>query len=407
MTGSRQNEQAKSDGEELEFKSLSGPGTSRPGVFDSVLSLSSLGIQPEVERFRDIVKGRVRDDLKKHVTRGDFVDQKGSKKVSIPIHDVKMPRFRHGSNQNQGVGQGNGEEGDAVGGQPQPGEGEGEAGEDAGEMITEDVSFDELAEMLAEELELPRLEPKQGTEIEVVEGKYRSIARKGPNVLRHNRLTLQNALKRQIGEQSYDADDPKIIPIKEDMRYRSPKLIPRPKTQADIVFMRDKSGSMGEQERELCRNTAFWIQLYLEHEYKGCNIHYILHDAEAYVVDEHTFFHAGSTGGTKISSSLITLADLLRTTINPEESNVYPFHFTDGDNWGGGDNEISFRTIEKEILPFVNQFSYVQVRDGLMDKRYSEELLAEFGEREDFVAAEILDKEDIWDGIKELLGRGN
>jgi uncharacterized sporulation protein YeaH/YhbH (DUF444 family) len=60
------------------------------------------------------------------------------------------------------VGQGDGKPGDSLGpGNQQPGEGKEKAGEGEGEKALEvDITLDELAEILGEELELPRIEPK-------------------------------------------------------------------------------------------------------------------------------------------------------------------------------------------------------------------------------------------------------
>ena len=47
-----------------------------------------------------------------------------------------------------------------------------------------------------------------------------------------------------------------IVPIKEDMRYRSWKEVKSPQSNAVIIYMMDVSGSMGEEQKEIVRIEA-------------------------------------------------------------------------------------------------------------------------------------------------------
>ncbi len=152
-------------------------------------------IDQDSNRFRQIVRGRIRKNLRKYISHGEMIGRKGRDSVSIPLPQIELPRFTYGSNEG-GVGQGEGEEGDEV----QPGDGEtGEAGEQAGEHVLEvEVSLEELAQILGEELELPRIEPKGKHAVEAEAHKYKSIRRVGPESLRHFKRTFRQALKRAI-----------------------------------------------------------------------------------------------------------------------------------------------------------------------------------------------------------------
>ena len=101
-------------------------------------------IDQDHTRFRDIVRGKIKQDLRKYVTSGEMIGKQGKRYVSIPLPQIDLPKFRFGSNQGSGVGQGDGEEGDAV---PEgEGEGAGTAGDQAGEHALEvEVSLEELA----------------------------------------------------------------------------------------------------------------------------------------------------------------------------------------------------------------------------------------------------------------------
>ena len=73
-----------------------------------------LKIEKDHQRFRQIVKGRIRDDLRKFLTKGELIGKEGKHLISIPVRGIELPHFRYGDNSG-GVGTGSGEEGDVVG----------------------------------------------------------------------------------------------------------------------------------------------------------------------------------------------------------------------------------------------------------------------------------------------------
>src|SRR6185437_5556334 len=107
-------------------------------------------IKRDHSRFRQIVKGKIKQDLKKYVTHGEMIGRKGKDTVSIPVPQIEIPRFRFGDKEQGGTGQGDGKPGDPVGGQPgDPQDGEGQAGNQAGNhMLEVDLTLQELAEIL-------------------------------------------------------------------------------------------------------------------------------------------------------------------------------------------------------------------------------------------------------------------
>src|SRR3954471_15384056 len=121
----------------------------------------SLKIDQDHSRFRNIVRGKIRQNLRKYISHGELIGRKGKDLVSVPIPQIDIPRFRFGDRQQGGVGQGGGDVGDPVGGDEGDEAGKGKAGQDAGEHVLEvDVTLDELAAILGEELELPDIEDK-------------------------------------------------------------------------------------------------------------------------------------------------------------------------------------------------------------------------------------------------------
>ena len=121
----------------------------------------ALRIDPDHRRFRDIVRGKIKQDLRKYISQGELIGRKGKDLVSIPLPQINVPRFRFGSRDRGGVGQGSGDVGDSLGKGDPNADGSGQAGKDAGEHVLEvDVTLDELADILGEELELPAIENK-------------------------------------------------------------------------------------------------------------------------------------------------------------------------------------------------------------------------------------------------------
>ena len=137
-------------------------------------------IDRDATRFRHIVRGKIRENLRKYITHGEMIGRKGRDLVSIPVPQLDVPHFRYGRNQG-GVGQGDGEEGQPIARGDQDDDGTGQAGSDPGAHVLEvEISLEELAAILADELELPRIEPKGMANIKQEKSRYNSIRRTGP-----------------------------------------------------------------------------------------------------------------------------------------------------------------------------------------------------------------------------------
>lgn len=364
-------------------------------------------IEQDNQRFKKIARGQIKKHLKEYISQGEMIGRRGKDLVSIPVPQVDIPKFRFGRKQQGGVGQGDGEPGQPIGsGDPQSGDGD--AGNQPGQHILEvELTFEELAQIMAEELELPNIEPKGKKTIVSEKDSYRSIRSTGPESLRHFKRTYRQALRREIMTGGYDPNDPMVVPIPEDKRYRSWKEVRKPESNAVIFYMMDVSGSMGDEQKEIVRIEAFWIDTWLQSQYENIETRYIIHDAAAREVDRHTFFHTRESGGTMISSAYELCFRLMSEEYPSEEWNIYPFHFSDGDNWGGGDTEKCIRIIEEDLLPNVNMFCYGQVESYYGSGEFSRDLRRHFGDEEEaLILSEIEGREGIYDSIKTFLGKG-
>lgn len=363
-------------------------------------------IDRDFQRFKQIVRGKVRENLKKYITHGEMIGRQGREYVSIPIPNIEIPHFRHGQKGSGGVGQGEGDVGSPIGKGQDDGDGAGEAGDQPGAHIREvEVSLDELAEMLAAELELPRIVPKGKNTISTQKDKYNSIRRTGPESLKHLKRTYKKALKRLIAADQYDPKNPVIIPEREDRLYRSWKTTTQPETNAAIIYMMDVSGSMTDEQKEIVRIEAFWIDTWLKSQYDGVDVRYVIHDAMAKEVDEDTFYHTRESGGTRISSAYKVARDIIQREFPPGDWNIYCFQFSDGDNWGE-DNKSCIEILAQDILPHCNLFCYGQVESPYGSGEYIRELRRIQGDWENLTLSEIDGKEAIYDSIKLFLGKG-
>jgi len=363
-----------------------------------------LKIHKDHQRFRQIIKGKIREDLRRFLTRGELIGKNGKHLVSIPIRGIDPPDFRYGNNDDSGVGTGEGKPGDTV---DATGDGVGPGGLDPGQHILEvDISLDELAQILGEELQLPRIQPKGRHTLTTEKDRYSGIRQAGPESLRHFRRTFRRALRRQLISGTYNPDRPRIIFERRDKMYRSWKTILKPQSNAVIVYMMDVSGSMGDEQKEVVRLEAFWIDAWLRRNYEGIKSRYIVHDVHAAEVDRNTFFHLREDGGTKISSAFKCAKDLLETHYRPEEWNVYLFHFSDGDNSSESDNRECCRLLRENLLPKVNIFGYCQVASAYGSGNFINVLHEHLDDEESVITSRVNTKDDIYDSIKAFFEPG-
>lgn len=363
-----------------------------------------MSIKEDHSRFRDIVKGKVKENFRKYVSQGEMIGKREEEFVKIPLPQIDIPNFRYGPKQQGGVGQGEGQQGQDVG---DPGDGQGQAGNNSGEHLLEvELSVDELAEILGEKLQLPRIEPKGNKNIDSVKTKYSGLSPVGPEGLRQFKSTYKQALKRLISSGGYNPEDPRIVPIRRDYRYKSFKTIVQPQTKAVVIYMMDVSGSMGDEQKEIVRLESFWINTWLKKHYKGLETRFIIHDAAAKEVDENTFFRTSESGGTLISSAYKLCQQIIETDYPINEWNIYPFHFSDGDNWSGEDTRLCIKLMKEFFIPNTNMFCYGQVESKYGSGQFLKDLQKEFPNHEQVVLSQIENREKILDSIKDFLGKG-
>src|SRR5947208_3242098 len=148
-----------------------------------------------------------------------MIGKKGKDLVSIPLPSIDIPQFRYGKKGSGGVGQGQGQPGDPLtaGDGDQPGAGD----QPGGHILEVDLTMEEMASILGEELALPRIEPRGRKNIVTTRDRYTGIRQTGPESLRHFKRTFKRAMKRQISAGTDNPAEPIVIPILADKQYRS------------------------------------------------------------------------------------------------------------------------------------------------------------------------------------------
>jgi len=170
--------------------------------------------------------------------------------------------------------------------------------------------------------------------------------------------------------------------------------------------MMDVSGSMGDEQKEMVRIESFWIDTWLRSHYRDLETRFIVHDASARLVDRETFFKTKESGGTLISSAYKLCDILIDREFPPDEWNVYPFHFSDGDNWSSEDTRVCVELLKNNIIPKSNMFCYGQVTSRYGSGQFIKDLQENFKDDDKLILSTIENKDGILNSIKDFLGKG-
>ncbi|MCJ7840455.1 sporulation protein YhbH [Lederbergia sp. NSJ-179] len=312
-------------------------------------------------RHQEKVQDAIRKNLPDLITEESIIMSDGRDVVKIPIRSLDEYKIRYNYDKNKHVGQGDGDSqvGDIVARgqntQKGPGKGQG-AGDTAGEDYYEaEVSMMDLEEALFKELELPNLQRKEQDLNQITDIEYNDIRKTGLMGNIDKKRTMLSAFKRNAIKGS-----PSFHPIyPEDLKFKTWNEIQKPESNAVILAMMDTSGSMGIWEKYMARSFFFWMTRFLRTKYESVTIEFIAHHTEAKVVTEEEFFSKGESGGTICSSVYKKALELINEKYDPVRYNIYPFHFSDGDNLTS-DNARCIRLVN-EIMEKANMFGYGEV----------------------------------------------
>lgn len=317
--------------------------------------------QLDQQRHQEKVREAIKKNLADIVSEESIIMSDGKQIIKVPIKSMDEFRFRFDFNKQKHAGQGNGKTkvGDIIGkdsaGQKGPGKGPGAGDEPGVDYYEAEVTIDELAEMIFEDLGLPNLEQKKTPEIESVSYQFTDVRKTGITSNIDKKRTILENIKRNAvhgykGIKGISRDDLRFKVWEEKYQYES---------NAVVIAMMDTSGSMGPFEKYIARSFFFWMVRFLRTKYKNVQIIFLAHHTEAKEVTEEEFFTKGESGGTRCSSVYNQALEIIEKRYSPVDYNIYPFHFSDGDNLSS-DNEICIQLVNK-LAEICNSFGYGEI----------------------------------------------
>ncbi len=325
-------------------------------------SLHRKGYQDQ-QRHAEKVQDAIQNNLPDLISEENIILSNGRDVIKIPIRSLDEYKIRYNYDKSKHVGQGEGDSqvGDVVArdgsGEKQPGAGKGEgAGDQPGEDYYEaEVSLVELQDILFKELELPDLREKETADVVKKKVEFNDIRKTGLMGNIDKKRTILSAYKRNA-----ISGTPSIAPIyQDDLRFKTWNEEIKRESKAVVLAMMDTSGSMGKWEKYMARSFFFWMSRFLRSKYETVEIEFIAHHTEAKVVTEDDFFSKGESGGTICSSAYRKALELIDEKYSPARYNIYPFHFSDGDNLTS-DNTRCVKLVN-QIMKVSNMFGYGEV----------------------------------------------
>lgn len=359
-------------------------------------------------RHAEKIREAIRQNLPEIIAEESIITSDGNRTVKVPIRTLEEYRFRFDPLSGERVGQGDGDTqiGDVLGRLPGSGQGggKGQPGDVPGvDYYEAEITVDELAELIFADLGLPDLKPKEAPQTPAEQVKFTDVRRQGAmNNLDKRRTILENIRRNaRQGKPVFDRLN------REDLRFKAWQQELRPSASAVVIAMRDASGSMGDFKKYITRSLFFWMVRFLRTRYEKVDIVFLAHSTEAREVTEEEFFTKGESGGTRCSSVYQAALDIIAQRYPPNEHNLYPFHFSDGDNLSS-DNPKSVELVNK-LLELCNLFGYGEIdSQGSGPSYYRTSTLHSLYGREiqhpRFVSTVIREKSEVYKALRAFFG---
>lgn len=370
-------------------------------------------------RHRQKIEKALREGIYNIVADESIIGRDGKTRVKIPVRGIKEYRFVYGENdQNRQVGSAPGKnkkKGQILGERQNQKASGNKAGNEAGEELYEvEITMDDLAAYLFDELELPDLEKKQFKNIIDEKLKRSGYRNKGIRPRLDKKETLKRKLRRKAASKRMSAgegsefDEESFSFIEKDLRYRHVDSKPKESANAVIFFVMDTSGSMTKAKKYLARSFYFLLYQFLRYRYENVDIVFISHTTDAKEVTEDEFFTKKESGGTYLSPAVRKVTEIAYERYHPDSWNIYAFHCSDGDNWGD-DLEKSV-TASRELKDLCQMYCYCEViptdeepgwmsgQDSAMSSYYAPLV------DQTFKIVKLSSKFDIWPAFKTIFG---
>jgi len=192
-----------------------------------------------------------------------------------------------------------------------------------------------------------------------------------------------------------------------DLKYRYHKQVPTPTTQAVMFCLMDVSGSMDQEKKNNAKLFYTLLHRFLLRNYEKVDIVFIRHTDQAEEVDEHTFFYDAQSGGTKVSTSIALMHDIVKDRYPISEWNIYGAQASDGENWG--EDNIECDHLLRKLFKDIQAYFYTEVTHpngysyGQSLWEAYEPIRNEYPEQ--FFMGEIKKRSDIWPVFREFFSK--
>ena len=172
----------------------------------------------------------------------------------------------------------------------------------------------------------------------------------------------------------------------------------------------DISGSMTTNKKFMARSFYFLLYQFIRSKYNHTEIIFVSHDTSAYEVSEEQFFTRGNSGGTKVSSGLVMVEDIVKQRYHPDAWNIYVFQCSDGDNWPD-DTEKTIESMER-IKRFSQLVGYCEIdtspnkdaRTGWFEQSRLSNVYKPIVDKK-LKMSEINSKKDVWPAFNRFFGK--
>jgi sporulation protein YhbH len=373
-------------------------------------------------RHRQKIEKAIKESIKDVVAEESIIGQSGKKKIRIPVKGIKEHRFVYGNNEkNKQVGSAQGKDvnkGQRIGHRRKTKNKEGDKpGNKPGEEMYEiEMSLEELAGYLFNDLQLPELEKKNFKFTTQEKMKRKGKRPYGIRPRLSKKETIKQKIKRKkaaIKAGSFDPNsDDRFTFHESDLRYKHIAPVVKENTAAVVFFVMDVSGSMTKSKKFLARSFFFLLYQFLNHRYSSIDVVFVSHTADANEVNEEQFFTQVPNGGTLVSTGLKKVEEIIEKRYHPSNWNIYTFYCGDGDNWSIDNKEAlaAFRRLKEinqsmcytEIGKLNDYREYSLFAGGTADKRLWD--WTKLAEGKNFKRVRLEKSDDIWPAFKKLFG---
>lgn len=364
-------------------------------------------------RHKQKIERAIKDGIHDIVAEESIIGQDGKKKIKIPVRGIKEYRFVYGDNSNnKKVGSAPGadiQRGQNIGDNKKKGKGKPDKpGNDPGEEYYEvEITLEELAHYLFDDLKLPDLEKKSLKKITSEKIKRKGYRKEGIKPRLDKKKSAIQRIKRKKASARVGVSEEEHFPFHEnDLIYRHFKPSKKECSNAVIFFVMDISGSMTKEKKFIARSFYFLLYHFIRSKYENTEIVFVSHDTNAYEVSEDQFFSRGNSGGTLVSSSLELVCEIINKRFHPNSWNIYCFQCSDGDNWPEDTSKVL--AAAEKIRDCSQLFGYCEIapkgetNTWFEDSKLSKVYEAVIGRK--MKTVHISSKSDIWPSFKRLFG---